>query len=141
MSVSITPEFDSLVPESSMDRRTFVATAIGAAIGTADLLGQMAADNYVDKLPILYSEFEEATRFSNDKTHFVSSFSSAADLIQRTPSFWSDFVRARLDVEFGGLYRFLNTPYPSGPNQYLEAISQNIQRLQGRTSSPGLPQE
>ena len=34
MSVSITPEFDSLVPESSMDRRTFVATAIGAAIGT-----------------------------------------------------------------------------------------------------------
>lgn len=34
MSVSTTPEFDSLVPEGGMDRRTFVATAIGAAIGT-----------------------------------------------------------------------------------------------------------
>ncbi len=34
MSVSTSPEFDSLVPNNNMDRRTFVATAVGAAIGT-----------------------------------------------------------------------------------------------------------
>ena len=32
----------------------------GFALGTADLLGQMAAEDYVDKLPILYAEFAEA---------------------------------------------------------------------------------
>jgi len=31
---SSSPEFDSLVPAGGMDRRTFVTTAIGAAIGT-----------------------------------------------------------------------------------------------------------
>src|SRR6266704_5655656 len=33
---------------------------VGFALATSDLLGQMAADDYVDKLPILYSEFAEA---------------------------------------------------------------------------------
>src|SRR5438034_10587676 len=32
---------------------------VGFALGTADLLGQMAAEDYADKLPILYSEFAE----------------------------------------------------------------------------------
>ncbi|HJW04052.1 MAG TPA: dienelactone hydrolase family protein [Azospira sp.] len=35
MSVATTPEFDSLVPEGGMDRRTFVATAIGAGFALA----------------------------------------------------------------------------------------------------------
>src|SRR6185437_3386983 len=38
----------------------------GFALGTADLLGQMAAEDYVEKLPVLYSEFAEATQFSRD---------------------------------------------------------------------------
>ena len=36
----------------------------GFALGTSDLLGQMAAADYVDKLPILYSEFAEAARYN-----------------------------------------------------------------------------
>ena len=35
---------------------------VGFALGTADLLGQMAAPDYVDKLPVLYDEFVEAAR-------------------------------------------------------------------------------
>src|SRR5688572_29608549 len=35
---------------------------VGHALATADLLCQMAADDYVDKLPILYAEFAEAAR-------------------------------------------------------------------------------
>jgi hypothetical protein len=102
---------------------------VGFALGTADLLGQMAAEDYVDKLPILFSEFAEATRFSNDKTHFVAMFSSAEDLMMKTPGFWQKFVQLKLNRDFGGLYRFLNDPYPDGPNEYLERIEANMDRL------------
>ncbi len=36
----------------------------GHILGTADLLGQMAADDYIEKLPILHAEFAEANAFS-----------------------------------------------------------------------------
>jgi hypothetical protein len=104
----------------------------GFALATADLLGQMAADDYVDKLPILYAEFAEAANFSGDKTHFVASFSSAEDLIQKTPAFWEAFVQTKLEYDFAGLYRFLNDPYPSGPNGYIDRITANITRLKGK---------
>ncbi len=102
---------------------------LGCAVGTADLLGQMAAEDYVDKLPVLYAEFEEATRYSGDKLHFIASFSSAADLIQKTPAFWENYVQLKLNRDFGGLYRFLNDPYPSGSNHYVERIKSNMERL------------
>ena len=102
---------------------------IGFALASADLLGQLAADDYVEKLPILYSEFAEAARFTKDKTHFVASFSSAGDLMQKTPDFWGGYVKNRLNQEFGGMQRFLSDPYPSGPNYYLERIEANIERL------------
>ena len=66
---------------------------VGRALGTADLLGQMAAEDYVDKLPILYAEFAEAAAYAKDRTHFIAMFSSAEDLMQKTPTFWEKFVR------------------------------------------------
>jgi hypothetical protein len=102
---------------------------VGHALGTADLLGQMAAEDYVEKLPVLYSEFAEAAQFSRDKPHFIAMFSSAADLMQKTPAFWEKYVQVKLSRDFGGLYRFLNDPYPSGPNHYWERIEANIKKL------------
>jgi hypothetical protein len=104
----------------------------GLALGTADLLGQMAAEDYVDKLPTLYAEFAEAARYSHDPTQFVALFSSAADLMKKTPGFWEKFVRVKLDSDFGGLHAFLNDPYPSGPNWYYERIEANVDRLRQR---------
>jgi hypothetical protein len=101
----------------------------GFALGSADLLGQMAADDYVDKLPLLYAEFAEAARHNQDKKSFVSLFVSAADLRQKTPGFWQEYARVKLDRDFGGLYRFLNEPYPSGPNDYIRRIEANMARL------------
>jgi hypothetical protein len=109
----------------------------GWALGTADLLGQMAAEDYVDKLPILYGEFAEAAAYSKDRTHFIAMFSSPEDLMRKTPVFWDNFVRLKLDRDFGGLYRFLNDPYPSGPNSYVERIESNIERLRRRTAAAG----
>jgi hypothetical protein len=102
----------------------------GFALATADLLGQMAADDYIDKLPVLYAEFAEAAHFMPDKSQFVAGFASAADLIRRTPSFWRDHILARLDREFLGQYRYLSDPYPDGPNPYLDRIEGNMIRLQ-----------
>jgi hypothetical protein len=110
---------------------------VGWALGTADLLGQMAAADYVDKLPILYAEFAEAAAYSQDRTHFIAMFSSADDLMQKTPTFWEKFVRLKLDQDFGGLHRFLNDPYPSGPNSYFERIEANIERLRNRMAAGG----
>jgi hypothetical protein len=102
---------------------------VGHALGTADLLGQMAADDYVEKLPVLYSEFAEAAAHNREKATYVSMFSSASDLIAKTPIFWENYVKPKLDREFGGLHRFLNHPYPEGPNWYLDKIEENIERL------------
>jgi hypothetical protein len=107
----------------------------GLALGTADLLGQMAAEDYVDKLPILYAEFAEAVSYSKDRTQFVAMFTSAADLMQKTPAFWEKFVRVKLDRDFGGLHAFLNDPYPSGPNWYFERVEANIERLRRQLAS------
>jgi hypothetical protein len=101
----------------------------GYAMGSADLLGQMAADDYVDKLPLLYDEFAEAARHNQDKKSFVSLFTSATNLRQKTPGFWQDYARVKLERDFGGLYRFLNDPYPSGPNEYIRRIEANMARL------------
>jgi hypothetical protein len=110
---------------------------LGWALGTADLLGQMAAEDYVDKLPILYAEFAEAAAYTKDRTQFIAMFSSAEDLMQKTPAFWEKFVRLKLDRDFGGLHRFLNDPYPSGPNSYFERIEANIERLRQRMAAGG----
>ena len=108
---------------------------VGFALGTADLLGQMAAEDYVEKLPILYSEFAEAARYAKDKSHFISMFSSAADLMEKTPMFWEKYVQPKMERDFGGLYRFLNNPYPSGRNEYIERIEMNMKRLKSRVAN------
>lgn len=113
-----------MIPFSSEMERT-----IGLALGTADLIGQMAADDYVEKLPILYSEFAEAAAGNKEKATYVSMFSSVDDLLAKTPIFWDKYVKPKLDRELGGLYLYLNHPYPEGPNWYLDKIEANIEKI------------
>ena len=68
----------------------------------ADLLGQMAVEDYVDKLPILYAEFAEAAGYTKDRTHFIAMFSSAEDLMQKTPAFWGEVRPAEARPGFWG---------------------------------------
>jgi hypothetical protein len=105
---------------------------VGHALGTADLLGQMAADDYVEKLPTLFAEFAEAVEFSKDYSQFIASFKTPEDLVRRTPFFWEKMVLPKLEKDFQGVYRFLNQPYPDGPNEYLEKVTVNLARLRGR---------
>jgi hypothetical protein len=101
----------------------------GFALATGDLLGQMAAHDYVEKLPVLFGEFAEAARFSHNRSHFIASFADPSDLMRRTPEFWSGYVLKKLDGDFLGLYRYLNQPYPDGPNHYIQLVEENIEKL------------
>lgn len=100
---------------------------LGFALGTADLLAQMAADDYVDKLPVLYEEFAEAQRFSGAQWNKAMTFNSAGELMRNTPQFWSNYVWPKVNGDFRQLYKFLGRP--DGANEYLEAIEANIARL------------
>jgi len=101
----------------------------GYILGAADLVGQMAADDYIEKLPVLYAEFAEAANHAPPKSEFISMFTSARDLLIKTPNFWEKYVKPKLDRDLGGPQRYLSQPYPDGPNFYMDKIEANMQRL------------
>jgi hypothetical protein len=110
--------------------RNDVERILGYALGTADLLGQMAAPDYVEKLPILFSEFAEAGRTDKEYGGRFAQYRSAEDVLRGTPLFWSDYAWPRITEDFQHLYVFLSDPVPDGPNPYLLAVQKNLARLQ-----------
>jgi hypothetical protein len=110
------------IPFSSPVERT-----VGCALATADLIGQMSADDYVDRLPQLYAEFKESYDYFGERAQCLY-YGSAEALIANTPQFWESYVKPKLEQSCGGLYRFLAEPYPDGENVYLSRIQANIDR-------------
>jgi hypothetical protein len=115
-----------------------IERTLGFALASSDLLGQMAASDYVDKLPILHMEFAEALAHDRQRASRLGAYDSPEALIRNTPSFWENYVLRKIDDDFGKLYRFLNDPYPDGPNPYLERIQKNLERIQ-REFPPASP--
>ncbi len=102
---------------------------LGYALATADLLGQMAAPDYVEKLPILFQEFAEAVRHDGPKAGRLASYRDADELARNTPSFWQNYVLPKINSDFDQLYQFLSVPYPHGTNSYIAAIEKNLARI------------
>jgi len=104
---------------------------IGYALGTADLLGQMSAVDYPEKLPVLYSEFEEAYRYEGmERLHErgIPMFDSADDLIRKTPYFYENVAMGRFK-EMGSLYKYLAYHFNGSRNPYIEVIEENIKKI------------
>jgi hypothetical protein len=118
----------------SVDRIAFPceeSRIIGYALGTADLLGQMSSPDYLEKLPVLYREFEEAyTRegVQSLRRQGVCVFESPTHLLNSTPSFYENVTMGRFR-KMGSLYQFLSYRYDDHRNPYIEAIENNIRRL------------
>jgi hypothetical protein len=107
---------------------------IGYALGTADLLGQMSMDDYIEKLPVLYNEFVEAYRFKGlDKLKGQGSTmpESADALIKSTPKFYEDVALARFKL-MGSMHEYLQYHFNSPDNPYLSAIEKNIALIKER---------
>lgn len=74
---------------------------LGRILGTADLLGQMADDIYLEKLADLYEEFAEGQ---------VPGFASEMDLVYKTLDFFS-FIQGRLRGQLGGLHQCMRAHF------------------------------
>jgi len=103
--------------------RTDSARHFAFALVTADYLAQMSAPDYVQKLPSLYREFEEAFNFENvppEKRPYLN----VQQLLEKTDGFWYNYVRPMLDFEAGGVHRYLTLA--GQPNPYLQAVEANL---------------
>ena len=101
---------------------------LGNALGTADILGQMATPDYPERLPGLYREFAEAAAGDNQQGK-VPAYQDVRDLLRRTRSFYTHHVRQMLDQEWGGVYRAYNYHFPEKAENYFTAIEANLDRI------------
>jgi hypothetical protein len=103
---------------------------------TADYLAQMSAADYLEKLPALFNEFQEAFDFEQMPPE-KRPYHNLNQLLEKSPGFWSNYVRPMLDFEAGGVHRYLTTP--GTPNLYLQAVEANLAELRRRLqpASPG----
>jgi len=103
---------------------------LGQILGTADLIGQMASEQYLEKLPFLYDEFKEGG---------VPGYSDRFDLLKKTPAFW-EMVKERLVNELGHVDRFLcdylRVLWGINQDLYRQAIDRNIARLKVFLAAP-----
>ena len=96
---------------------------------TADYLAQMSAVDYVDELPILFLEFQEAFDFEQMPLE-KRPYNGIDELLKKTPGFWANFVRPMLDFEAGAVYRYLATAGQINP--YMQAVEANMAEVNRR---------
>jgi hypothetical protein len=95
---------------------------LGCLVGTADLIGQMSDRLYLEKCrDFLYREFVWAD-IARGK------YASAAELIMKTPDFYEQVARARIERKLGAADRFAEAHF-DGSNLYQAEIDRNIRFL------------
>ena len=104
--------------------RSHAEWLIGALVATGDLLGQMAAEDYPERLPALYLELREAALFSRLEKNTAGK--SLLELMSGTEKFFSEYVVKTLNEEWGGMHRWLEAE--DGSNPYLARIQRNVGR-------------
>ena len=103
----------------------------GHLIGTADLIAQMADRCYLEKCrDHLYNEFVVGgVAVENAKPgEFMVRYRSGKDLLTKTPAFYQQVMRERLNSKFNRVYRYIEVLY-NGQNPYIDAIRTNITHL------------
>jgi len=97
----------------------------GCILGAADLLAQMADRLYLEKLLLLFKEFEEAR---------LPGFDSELDLLLKTKDFYRLIAEKRLKEDLGGVKAHMRSHFRHWFNfdadLYSAAISRNIQYLE-----------
>lgn len=122
-------------PRSKISQVTFhrdEARQMAFLLVTADYLAQMSAADYLDKLPFLFREFQEAFDFEHVPPE-KRPYHTLQQLLEKSPGFWTNYVRPMLDFEAGGVHRYLTTV--GQPNPYLQAVEANLAELQRRLQS------
>ncbi|MFC1608422.1 hypothetical protein ACFL47_10685, partial [Candidatus Latescibacterota bacterium] len=96
---------------------------LGKILGISDLIGQMADRNYLEKLFLLYIEFEEGD---------VQGFDNSIDLLQKTVGFF-DFTKMRFSKHLDNLDQYMIFHFIERWNVhedlYLKSINKNAKYL------------
>jgi hypothetical protein len=97
---------------------------VGKILGSADLIAQMADRNYLEKLPLLFQEFEEAG---------MPGFETPLELFKNTEEFYHSVVRTRLAEEMDNVasvarYHF-KMRWGIDRDLYAESIKDNIKYM------------
>jgi len=103
----------------------------GHLIGTADMIAQMADRCYLEKCrDRLYNEFVVGGVAIENATpgEYMVRYRSGKDLLEKTPAFYQQVMRERLQNKFNRVYRYIEVLY-NGQNPYIEAIRVNIAHL------------
>jgi hypothetical protein len=103
----------------------------GHLIGTADMIAQMADRCYLEKCrDRLYNEFVVGgVAVENAKPgEYMVRYRSGKDLLTKTPAFYQQVMRDRLNSKFNRVYRYIEVLY-DGQNPYIDAITANITHL------------
>jgi len=103
----------------------------GHLIGTADLIAQMADRCYLEKCrDRLYNEFVVGGVAVENAApgEYMVRYKSGEDLLKKTPMFYQQVMRDRLNSKFNRVYRYIEVLY-NGRNPYIEAIRSNITHL------------
>ena len=103
----------------------------GHLIGTADLIAQMADRCYLEKCrDRLYHEFVAggvAIEIAGPG-EYVMRYKSGTDLLLKTPAFYQQVLRDRLQRKFNRVYRYIEVLY-DGQNPYIDSIRSNVAHL------------
>ena len=98
---------------------------IGQCVGAGDLLAQLADRYYLEKLLLLFQEFEEAG---------IPGYATPYDLLQKTTTFYRDVAQKRLKEELGQVDTFMLSYFRSRwsieKDFYREAIDRNLEFLE-----------
>ena len=103
----------------------------GHLIGTADMIAQMADRCYLEKCrDRLYNEFVVGgVAIENARPgEYMVRYTSGEDLLIKTPVFYQQVMRDRLNSKFNRVYRYIEVMY-GGQNPYIDAIRMNITHL------------
>ncbi len=103
----------------------------GHLIGTADMIAQMADRCYLEKCrDRLYKEFVVGGVAIENASpgEYMVRYKSGTDLLMKTPAFYQQVMRNRLNSKFNRAYRYAEVLY-GGRNPYIEAIRTNIMHL------------
>jgi hypothetical protein len=103
----------------------------GHLLGTADLIAQMADRCYLEKCrDRLYNEFVLGGIAVENASpgEYMVRYKSGNDLLAKTPLFYQQVTRERLQSKFNRAYRYIEVLY-NGENPYVDAMKNNILHL------------
>ena len=112
------------LPPKEIPFRSSEIETLGKIVGTADLMAQIADRYYLEKLLLLFQEFQEAG---------VPDFATELDLLKKTRGFYKNVANQRLVHDFSGISTNMSAHFKQRwgveKDLYAESIQKNIDYL------------